>query len=49
MATKNTLKGAAKEAGGALRGDDKQRARGLSDQRKGAFKRRKGELKNRLK
>jgi uncharacterized protein YjbJ (UPF0337 family) len=48
-ATKDTLKGAAKEASGALRGDDKQRVRGLSDQRKGAFKRRKGEMKDRLK
>jgi uncharacterized protein YjbJ (UPF0337 family) len=48
-ATKDTLKGVAKEASGALRGDDAQRARGLSDQRKGAFKRKKGELKDRLK
>jgi uncharacterized protein YjbJ (UPF0337 family) len=48
-ATKDTLKGAAKEASGALRGDDTQRASGLSDQRKGAFKRKKGELKDRLK
>ncbi len=44
----DTLEGVAKEATGALRGDDSKRARGLSDQRKGAFKREKGELKDRF-
>ena len=34
--TKDMLKGVAKEATGALRGDDTKRAKGLSDQRKGA-------------
>ncbi len=48
-ATKDTLKGVAMEASGVLRGDDAQRARRLSDQRKGAFKRKKDELKDRLK
>ena len=47
-ATGDTLKGLAKEAGGALKGDDSKRAKGLSDQRKGALKRKKGELKDRL-
>ena len=47
-ATKDTLKGVAMEASGVLRGDA-QRARRLSDQRKGAFKRKKDELKDRLK
>jgi uncharacterized protein YjbJ (UPF0337 family) len=31
-ATKDTLKGAAREAGGVLRGDDTQRARGLGSE-----------------
>lgn len=48
-ATRDTLKGVAKEATGALRGDDTKRAKGLSDQRKGAVKRKKGELKDRFK
>ena len=48
-ATKDTLKGVVKEATGALRGDDTKRAKGLSDQRKGAIKRKKGELKDRFK
>jgi uncharacterized protein YjbJ (UPF0337 family) len=39
--TKYTLKGMAKEATGALRGDDAKRAKGPSDQRKGAGKRKK--------
>ena len=46
--TKDMLKGVAKEATGTLRGDDAKRARGLSDQRKGAVKKKKGELKDRL-
>ncbi len=46
--TKDTLKGVAKEATGALRGDDTGGAKGLSDQRKGALKRKKGELKERF-
>jgi uncharacterized protein YjbJ (UPF0337 family) len=46
--TKDMLKGLAKEATGTLRGDDAKRARGLSDQRKGAVKKKKGELKDRL-
>ena len=45
-ATKDTLKGVAREATGALRGNDTKRAKGLSDQRKGALKRKKGELKD---
>jgi uncharacterized protein YjbJ (UPF0337 family) len=45
---KDTLKGVAKEATGALRGDNTRRAKGLSDQRKGALKRKKGELKDRF-
>jgi uncharacterized protein YjbJ (UPF0337 family) len=40
--TKDTLKGVAKEATGALRGDDSEKAKGLSVQRKGALKRKKG-------
>jgi uncharacterized protein YjbJ (UPF0337 family) len=48
-ATKDTLKGVAKEATGILRGDDTKRAKGLSGQRKGALKRKKGELKDRFK
>ena len=48
-ATKDTLKGVATEATGALSGDDTKRAEGLSDQRKGALKRKKGELKDRFK
>ena len=47
--TKDMLKGLAKEATGTLRGDDTNRAKGLSDQRKGALKRKKGELKDRFK
>jgi uncharacterized protein YjbJ (UPF0337 family) len=47
-ATRDTLKGVAKEATGALRGDDTKRAKGLSDQGKGAVKRKKGELKDRF-
>jgi hypothetical protein len=35
------IKDVAKEATGALRGDDTKRAKGLSDQRKGAIKRKK--------
>ncbi len=45
---KDMLKGMAKEATGALSGDDTRRAKGLSDQRKGALKRKKGELKERF-
>ncbi len=47
--TRDTLKGVAREATGALKGNDTRRARGLSDQRKGALKRKKGELKARFK
>jgi uncharacterized protein YjbJ (UPF0337 family) len=47
--SKDTLKGVAKEATGALKGDDTKRAKGLTDQRKGAVKRKKGELKDRFK
>jgi uncharacterized protein YjbJ (UPF0337 family) len=43
------LKGVAKEATGALTADDSRRAKGLWDQRKGALKRKKGELKDRFK
>ncbi len=46
--TKDMLKGLAKEATGALRGDDTKRAKGLSDQRKGTLERKKGELKDRF-
>jgi uncharacterized protein YjbJ (UPF0337 family) len=46
--TKDTLKGVAKEATGALKGDDATRAKGLSAQRKGALKKKKGELKDRF-
>ena len=46
--TKDTLKGMAKEATGALRGDDNKKAKGVSDQRKGALRRKKGELKERF-
>jgi uncharacterized protein YjbJ (UPF0337 family) len=46
-ATRDTLKGVAKEATGALRRDDTKRAKRLSDQ-KGALKRKKGELKDRF-
>lgn len=46
--TRDMLKGVAKEATGALSGNDTRRARGLSDQRKGALKRKKGELKDRF-
>ena len=46
--TKDMLKGVAKEATGALGGDATRRAKGLSDQRKGALKRKKGELKDRF-
>jgi uncharacterized protein YjbJ (UPF0337 family) len=45
---KDMLKGVAKETTGVLTGDDTKRAKGLSVQRKGAFKRKKGELKDRL-
>jgi len=45
---KDMLKGVAKEASGALRGDDTKRAKGLSAQRKGALKRKKGDLKKRF-
>ena len=47
--TKDTLKGMAKETTGTLRGDDSKRAEGLSEQRKGAFKKKKGNLKDRFK
>ncbi len=47
--TRDALKGVAKEATGVLSGNDTRRAKGLSDQRKGALKRKKGELKDRLK
>jgi uncharacterized protein YjbJ (UPF0337 family) len=47
--TKDILKGVAKEATGILRGNDAKRAKGLSDQRKGAVKKKKGELKERFK
>jgi uncharacterized protein YjbJ (UPF0337 family) len=47
--TKDMLKGVAREATGALRGDDAKRAKGLSDQRKGAVKKKKGQLKARFK
>jgi uncharacterized protein YjbJ (UPF0337 family) len=46
--TKDALKGVAKEVTGVLRGDDTKRAKGLSHQRKGALKRKKGELKDRF-
>jgi len=46
--TKDMLKGVAKEATGTLRGDDAKKAKGLSDQRKGAVKKKKGELKDRF-
>ena len=45
---KDMLKGVAKETTGALTGDDTKRAKGLSDQRKGALKRKKGDLKDRF-
>ena len=47
--TKDILKGVVKEATGALRGDDAKRAKGLSDQRKGAVTKKKGALKQRFK
>ncbi len=40
-ATKDTFKGVAKEATGALRGDDTTKAKGLSNQSEGASKRKK--------
>jgi uncharacterized protein YjbJ (UPF0337 family) len=47
--TRDALKGVAKEVTGVLSGNDTRRARGLSEQRKGALKRKKGELKDRFK
>lgn len=47
--TVDKLKGRAKEAAGAITGDEAQKSEGRSDQTKGTFKEKKGKVKDLLK